>query len=380
MNIIGIECGIGSMMIPSKELGFNILGNFEQRRCFDTGTFEENFNSNFFINEKELKYITDVDILFSHPKCSEFSSLNSGKKGEKFHDGFLSLIKCIDRLKPSFFLIDNLPKSLSYYPMSWWSKQLLEYDIVPEIISNYHYGNVQCNRDRLFLIGSLKKFEFIFIPNENKNSIKLRNVLKNVENKYNHDLFPNNMKAPGFSPYTIEQTRLIIKNLNSKGTVFYRKLKTGMSYSNKKSKGFKQRIGTMILNSNKKCPTLTSNLGFYLNDLQRPLTCRERARIQGCPDWFKFIFNEKQLFSQTMGDQTGKFIPVEFTRYFTRYVNSFLNGGKIEFSGKRYAKHPLVHREKMENCRKFGHSNMEELCNVCSFKNCRIRIKNGKNV
>ena len=47
MNIIGIECGIGSMMIPSKELGFNILGNFEQRRCFDTGTFEENFNSNF---------------------------------------------------------------------------------------------------------------------------------------------------------------------------------------------------------------------------------------------------------------------------------------------------------------------------------------------
>jgi len=372
MNVIGLYGGVGSMMIPSKEFGFNIIGNIENRNCFNTGTFEENFNSKYYESIQDFKSKDKIDILFSHPKCSEFSTLNSSiNKGKKLHEGFWNVVKGINIIKPKVFIIDNLLKSLDFYPLIWWADQLKDYDLTIELVSNYNYGNIQKNRNRLFIIGSLKKLKFVFIPNEKHHNLKLRHVLQNVENKYNHDLIPNNYKAPGFSPYTIGEMPSVLKQFKEGDTLYYYKSNNKIIYTPKKSKRVKQRIGTSILDTNKPSPTITSNLGFYLKNYSRPLTCRERARIQGCPDWFKFIFKGDYRFSQIMGDQTGKFIPIQFVRYFTEFVNVFLNGGKIESSNRRYLKEPTIINNRIEYCKKYGI--IEEICDKCQSGNCFLR-------
>lgn len=376
MNVLGIECGVGSMMIPSKELGFNIIGNIENRKYFNTGTFEKNFDAPF-IDDLEIETsFKDIDILFSHPKCGEFSKLNQSlSKGRKLHEGFYTLTKQINFYKPKIFLIDNLPNSLNFYPLTWWSDQLKDYDITAELVSNYNYGNTQKYRSRLFIIGSLKKLKFIFKPNEKPNNKKLREVFKNIENTYNHDLFPPYIKAPGFSPYTIDQVRYIIKTLKGNGSVYYQQQNKRTIYSGIKKSGFKQRIGTSVIFSNKYSPTITGSLTFYLKENLRPLTCRERARIQGVPDWFKFILTEEQMFSSTMGRQTGRFIPVEFIRFFTEYVNRFFNDSNFKeyqnsLTGKRFLIDKLVRISRMENCVKYSHSNLKCLCDLCGFEQC----------
>ncbi len=370
MNIGGFECGIGSMLIPSKELGNNIVCGIDSRNIFHTGTFEKNFGIS--LEKSKLTYSGKIDILFSHPSCGDFSKLNTGKnKGKKIHKGFSNLVNFVKLTDPDFFVVDNLPLSLDYYPLTWWSNQLKGYDLTVEYISNYDYGNVQKNRNRLFLIGSKREFEYVFIPGTIANKKKTRDVLKGVENTKNHDIMNDLEQAPGFSPYNIGQTRSIIKTLVPGKNVNYIKSGDTIKYTNK-SLG-KTRIGLQILHVNKYSPTITGSLAFYRNDFYRPLTCRERARIQGIPDWFEFVFDRDKVNSAVMGGQTGKCIPVEFVTFLTKQIMDHINGNKIKI-GNRTVVDQKINQNKYENCLSNKHSNQGKLCKFCDIHSCNIRI------
>lgn len=382
ITILGIESGIGSMMIGAKEFGCNIIGNIESRKEFYTGTFEKNFNGFMVKSLDQVCDLPPINIIFAHPKCGDFSALNTNKKKKDNSNniGFNNVISGIQTIKPEFFLIDNLPKSLEFYPLIWWSKQLLDYDITIEYVSNYNYGNVQKHRNRLFIIGSKKEYKFVFIPNEKGFNGKIRHVFEGLEQTdiKNHDIMPQQTKAPGFMPYTLAEAKAIIKGLKIGKNVYYIKKKGTIKYTNQKVG--KMRIGMQILDINKPSPTITGSLAFYRGDLLRPLTCRERARIQGIPDWFEFVLKGKDRFNDIMGSQTGKCIPVQFTRYFTEFVINFLKLRSnlmieiLQYSGKRRLNDKLVNDNKEENCKEYSHSNQNVLCDCCDFKSCRSKI------
>ena len=80
-----------------------------------------------------------------------------------------------------------------------------------------------------------------------------------------------------------------------------------------------------------------------------PLTVRERARIQGFPDDFIFVMNDKQFTNTTGMKQTGKAMPIEFTSYITNEFKRHMKGKKSKGNGKRIIKPtPLIEKTNKE--------------------------------
>jgi len=74
-RMLGIISGIGSMMVPAldKELKdkIEVVGNYEWRKYYQTGTFEHNFHAPLWPSWEEVPATAkeDIDIVMSHPEC-----------------------------------------------------------------------------------------------------------------------------------------------------------------------------------------------------------------------------------------------------------------------------------------------------------------------
>lgn len=174
MRALGITSGIGSMLQGARNAGFEIVCNLEWRDYYhfrdDLGrnTFRENFPGALFrhrisdLSFDEIDGITGVHLALGHPECGQYSNLSSTNNTYWGHDRrkeagdiplFVDLIK---RLRPKYFLMDDLPGCLGAFPFKEFSDRLPGYDLFPEWICNAGYLNVQRYRNRFFVIGSLK--------------------------------------------------------------------------------------------------------------------------------------------------------------------------------------------------------------------------------
>jgi len=388
LNVLGIEAGIGSMLIPAKKLGLNIIGNIETRNQFYTGTFEKNFLDSFLIKKYDGRKLPKIDILVSQPKCGNFSSMswaNSGGKSDmsKKQSKFPLVVNFINKIKPKIFFIDNLPKSLLGSPLTWWADQLKDYKIDIEYISNYHYGNLQLKRNRIFIFGWLKDLDnFVFKPGEINNKKIVKDLLDNIdENLMNHDLFPDDYPAPNMSPLTITKAREFFKNFpEGINPSYIRDEMTDEVFYLPEDKKYlyhefeiNKRIGTKKIRWNKHAQTVTSNVNLYHSIRNDPLTCRERAMLQGFPNDFEFVFsNTKQKFGKEMGCQTGQSIPIEFTTYMYKLIINWFNGVESKINGHRHLSNDLVENSKKDYCKKYGKLNCEtcvcnETCEWCKL-------------
>lgn len=182
-SAIGLTSGIGSMLIGAKDAGFAVLGNIEWRDYYrlvdQTGknTFTQNFPGAFLargfndldpIEAFDLRW-RGIDLAMGHPECGKHSSLNRYSKAQKedLDPGDIPLfVQYVKDIRPTFFVMDNLPQSFTAYPMREYHRALPDYDLFPEWVSNYHYGNPQKSRNRMFIVGSLKKQAYTFVPGE----------------------------------------------------------------------------------------------------------------------------------------------------------------------------------------------------------------------
>ena len=51
MKAIGMTCGVGSLLIGAKKVGFEVVGNIEWRPYYHTNTFTYNFPGAFLIKK-----------------------------------------------------------------------------------------------------------------------------------------------------------------------------------------------------------------------------------------------------------------------------------------------------------------------------------------
>lgn len=394
MNILSVYGGIGSMIIGAKEQNYDIVAGFDDRKFFNTGTFNFNFQKNFFSDFSKLREeidLSNIDIVIGHTSCGNFSKMNNRlgleKLEEKAQDkgDIPNFIKITKSIQPNFFILDNLPKALLAVDVHEWHQSFPNYDIYFEWISNYNYGNIQKGRKRLFIIGTKKELGYVFIPGEKENNKTLRDVIGDLPlyddiEEINHIHYPDDIiismknkhieeNVKEIRNLTLGEWKEYIKNIPARKRFHYRS----------DSGSIKYKLGNYKMDLDRHSGVLTGEgvkgVGLYREDNLSPLTVREKARIQGCPDSFIFKpMNFKYDWSshKKLRLQTGKFIPVQFCTFLTGQIKKFIEG-KLDledYSRRRVSKHnDIITSSKYQYCRIAKYSNKEKTCRFC-WINC----------
>ena len=359
MRLLGVYGGIGSPAVYGQIMGHKVVGNIEPRgfaHYFDDegrNTFLENFPGAWLVKNYEevpKSEFEDIDVIVGHPKCGTYSQLINKKGADRVayqsrqSDDFLRFIGIVNLIKPKFAFFDNLPKSLQANPPQLYKNLLPDYDIAVEYVSNYHYGNVQKGRNRLFIIASRKDLEYMFMPGERPNNATLRTFIADLYGKENtipnHDTHSTKARSNSGrrvyqdEPMTWEQVRLTFQNKSDN---------KALHYINKDGET-KYHFGFRKGQFDKPAPTLIGTHPTVHPITNLPLSIRERARIMGFPDDFVFYGTKYEddgtwlhNRNQTMIKQTGRCIPCEFPGFLIQQFDAFINMKDYRCSGKRLA-------------------------------------------
>ena len=414
MKALGMICGIGSMLIGAKRQGYEILGNVEWRKYYHTGTFEANFPGSFMANtlndipEDKVEECMGVDLLIGHTECGNFSNMRANKsnridEGDK--GDIPQFIEAVQKFRPKFFVMDNLPKSLLVADWMYYFEELPDYEFHFEWVSNYGYGNIQKNRKRLFVIGAKRELGFYFIPGEFNHDTTILDRISNIPDwAENHDSLELDaiyngwgryQFDPSFADKSVDENRLTLRQFQE----FIEEYPNNINfpyYNKKKERKFK--IGFSKTDVNRHALVLSGGGACYDNhfrsDTLMPFTIRERARIQGCPDDFVFLPTKVTTTNKNYSSlikQTGKFMPVEFCSFITAQIKVFLQGTREdEYYTQKRTINPnnYVDQNKWEFCSTVGYTSQEKVCEFCgSKKYCEARKKeqlkakdNGENI
>lgn len=387
LKAIGLTCGIGSMLIGARSAGFRVAGNIEWRRYYHLrdekgrNTFVENFDAPLYgpiekMTAEEKAPFRNADLAMAHTECGHYSMLSTAS-GRNLHDesDIPRLIAMIAELKPRFFVSDNLPGSLVGVPLEAWKKQLPEYDIFPEMVSNYHYGNVQLHRRRLFLIGSLASEKFVFRPNERDSHLSVREVIG--------DLIGREGKIQAHDPHVSgSELCKAVYRLTSKtaGQATWREIREYfgrhpeghiLQYWTKEGR-LAPKIGMRKGFWEKHCDVLTGTNPTCHPKTGLPYSIRERARIQGFPD--DFVLRGVKLDKRgrwshfenlPLVKQTGKAMPAQWCRDIAAQIRAHIERKKFEVTLVRHVRHPQVDAAKIEYCRTVGYTHQNAACHAC---------------
>jgi len=374
---IGITCGVGSLLIGAREAGFEVVGNVEWRTYYAakdkrTGknTFEHNFPGAFYRKriedlafDEQMK-LYDADVAMSHPECGNWSlmTVSANSRNLKKNPSDIPLaIGMVDKFKPRFFALDEMPGALEAITVEEWKRLLPDYDLFPEWVSNYHYGNVQWNRRRMFMIGALKDESFVFTPREFDHDTTVWDVIGNIPSDTpNHEpAFAGDLPAALGSNIVEYGKRLSYRELYA----HMRIRPTGKMIQYINAEGdLKWRLGVCRLKEDGYSHLLYGGHRHFHPRTGAFLTTRERARIQGVPD--DFVFTGAKIEPDgtfipdsniAMAKQTGKFMPVQFGRYVNKQFAAAVTGEPFAASGRRMVhSNPMVDAAKLKICHDLG--------------------------
>lgn len=402
LKAVGITCGIGSMLVGARDAGFEVVGNVEWRTYYHEpdahgrNTFTENFQAPFphsleTMTEDEFRKFSNPDIALGHPECGNFSRLSGANKNrsEKMFDpaDIPLFVDIVSKLKPRFFVMDDLPMSFMAYPMEKYAEKLPEYDLFPEWISNWGYGNVQKGRNRMFMLGALKREKWVFTPGEEAHSTTIKDLLEdlptprarsNVPNQDPFDLKLDCFRALNLGGYRKKSTWGQVRDhFKDKGGGYT------LEYPTKEGRIVK-RIGFLKGHWEGPSHVLTGGNAILHNLRCEPYTIRERARIQGFPDDFVFygtVLNDKGEWNHDLNPhmvkQTGKAMPIQFCRYVAKQVAAHIRGEEFTSSRARVIDpNEHVDRAKQWYCQEVGYAAQKRACAECWMtRRCTIRTE-----
>ena len=404
LRAIGITCGIGSMLVGARAAGFRVEGNVEWRKYYhaedDHGrnTFLANFDDAIFphtreqMTEEEFLRFRDADIALGHPECGNFSQLNSNKESVNDPGDIPLFCDLVAQFRPRFFVMDDLPKSFIAFPMAEYHRRLPDYDLFPEWISNWGYGNTQKARNRFFMLGALKTERWAFVPGEQRHERTVADIIADLEGMEGN--FPNHDRhalaahcAKGLHLHHrdhratwAEMRDYILNDVKEGGPIHY----VGEDGSEK------IRVGSYKGHWDGPAHVLTGGISGFHPRKGLPYTIRERARLQGFPDDFEFhgvryddengqrVWNHDA--NMHMVRQTGKAMPVQFCTYVARQVMAHIQGGeRRDLTNTRVIQpNAYVDEAKSWYCANVGYANQKAACRSCQLaRGCDIRERKG---
>lgn len=408
LTAIGITSGVGSMLLGAKEAGFKVLGNYEWRTYYRKrdaqghNGFEEYFDAPIMkewpkATDKERSIVTGrktrIDLAMGHPECGRYSNLSFPAYGNVTPMDAVDIplfVQTLAAIKPRFFVMDDLPRSFDVFPLSEYIKLLPEYDLFPEWISNWGYGNIQKHRNRLMMVGALKTERFAVVPGEAHNPLTVRDVIgdlkfgRKIPNHFPHVTEPHCGRGRGVSaPGSRETWGQIADWFRARQERMGRPCTSNLMYH--------KLDGTMAARLSL-CPdawdhtahTLTGQNPIVHPETFLPYSIRERARIQGFPD--DFVFYSEKLDSKgrwqhdhniDLVKQTGKAMPVQWNIFIAKQIRAHIEGKKFKASGERVIRsNPYVDAQKIIFCQEVGYANQRAACQNCWMNStCTLKRK-----
>jgi DNA (cytosine-5)-methyltransferase 1 len=288
-------------------------------------------------------------------------------------------LEYVAEFKPRFFLMDDLPDSFTALPMKAYMDLLPDYDLFPEWISNWAYGNIQKYRNRMFMVGALKSEKFVFRPGEVEHNLTTKDIIGDLIDSTGDGVTPNHANVDlNRVPGRFVNLRYLGDSANWAETIAYmreHKLRGSKPYFNLQGER-KFRPGTIDPKWDGMCPVLSGGYNPFHPEAWRPMSVRERARIQGFPDDFIFYHNPGSPYDPVWepysGDgnrgvkQTGKAMPIQFCSYVMKQVAAHITKKPFKTSGARILKENIkISAAKYEFCKESGYADQERACKTC---------------
>jgi DNA (cytosine-5)-methyltransferase 1 len=405
---VGVTAGIGSMLAAAREAGFKVLGNIEWREFAHArdfrgqNTFRMNFPGAPFVAAingllpEQVEQLRGATLAVGQPECGRYSALDATNKIKKGGDAravdpsdIPLFVKLVAKLRPRYVIMDDLPKSLLAFPMSEYASRLPDYDLFPEWIGNFFYGNAQKNRNRFFMIGALKSEGFVFAPGEDPSASQtLRDVIGdlcdeagepvgNFLNHRSHVVDAACANATGLISPGRRSTWREVQEYMARQPSGH-----ALKYFHRTDGSVKTKIGFTKTHWDGGCHVLDGGSPTIHPVRNLPLTIRERARIQGFPDDFAFYgevadsdLRWDHYKNNALIKQTGKCIPLQFVKYASSQIAAHVNGEKFQASGLRVLP-PNEHVDEAKRwfCNNIGYADQKRACASCWLSaGCTIR-------
>lgn len=354
MRAVGFLAGVGTLLREAKDAGMEVVGNFDDRSYFRTGTWiwNSNFDAPFFGSEKDLRIRMETeevadwygaDLAIGHPPCGSYSALGRGHanlenfKTEKDKDAWESarnskkgkvplFLDAVMHFMPKTFIFDNLPKLLKVFSIEDMERMAPGYKIQIIEILNWDYGSPQ-KRKRIWVFGTRGDIPFRFrrpkrrIPGPKTGWEAIKDLpwepwidLFDIGHVH-HDLgikpIASFWAEEGEDRYQVET--------HIETCVGFLRLPIGhlWPYENTHGRFTKKFAHTRISTDNPaRTPSGSDTLRHPFTGWT--LTARERARLMGWPDDFK-LWDGKVKYNRTnllkMVRMTGRAVPSEFPRF-----------------------------------------------------------------
>ncbi|MDE1315458.1 DNA cytosine methyltransferase [Vibrio aestuarianus] len=291
MNVVTLFSGCGGLDLSFHQLGFNILwaNDFDPKAC---ETYAHNIGNHVVcedITKVDISTIPSADLILGGFPCQDFSMIWK-REGIETERGNLykNFVNIVSDKNPKMFVAENV-KGLLTANKGQAIKTIIDdfshtgdfgYNVTPHLVNFANYGAPQL-RERVLLIGVRKDLNQDFkMPNKThspENYLSSGEALRGVKS------VPFNNEHQNIQPRTVEKLKLIPEGGN-------------FSDIPKDSEHYvKGMISHVYRRLHRDKPSTTiiaagggGTWGYHYEE-PRPLTNRERARLFGYPDDFKFI-------------------------------------------------------------------------------------------
>lgn len=305
MRTLAICGGGGVICHPFKK---SLIANLEPRAVFKTPDeiqWKLNFGDIPVYRDYKLNRFKKLkpNIIVSHPTCGH-SSILALSRAKKFGNGkkdetIQLFIRSIRKLKPNFFLFENLPNLFSSFPESEFDSHFKAYTLKKWCVSVGSFGNSQLGRKRLVIVGIKKglktSYSSVFeLPSQENLHLKSVKELEALSGSPNADLF--HIRESDDLIITMERD---FKKLNLKQV---RDIWNSKEYGNRKSwdatttgKGRMKTLPGVYRNRADEFPRTVLKNHRQFNTKGYIMSPRELAIIQGIPNEFKLYYDPKRL-------------------------------------------------------------------------------------
>ncbi|MDR3141662.1 MAG: DNA (cytosine-5-)-methyltransferase [Tannerellaceae bacterium] len=248
--------------------------------------YAENFGERPFgdITEADEKDIPDHDILFAGFPCQPFSIIGQRKGFEDTRGTlFFDIARILKEKQPEAFILENVKQLVGHnkgqtLDVILHTLRELGYHVQYAVLNALDYGLPQ-KRERVIIVGHRRPVLFSFPPPERPFKPLAEILEKNVDRKhYVSDYISAKRQARHKSAY-----QLSVWHENKSGNIssypYSCALRSGASYN------------------------------YLLVNGERRLTPREMFRLQGFPDSYKIVANDRQA-----RKQAGNAVPVRLVK------------------------------------------------------------------
>ncbi len=334
-TFIDLFAGIGGFRIAMQTFGGKCVFSSEWDEAAKQ-TYFENYGEVPFgdITKTETKALIPqkFDVLCAGFPCQPFSYSGQklGFKDKTKGTLFFDICEILKEKQPQVFFLENVKGIVSHENGKTIETirniltDELGYDIHESVLCSLDFGLPQ-KRERWYCVGFKKKTEFNF-PIGTKKGAKLRDII---------DLDNNDpsLILPKFEldriKYHFEHAHEVrVKHDNSKYAPDTKKGKYGVFSFQKTDGSLRFHVGdpakTQIQEAFYSCldsyaSTIIANRTPKLWDIERKLSVRESARLQGFPDEFKIPVSDAQAYKQ-FGNSVSVPVLIEIAKCITNHL------------------------------------------------------------